>query len=173
MKIIEIKEKLYDTCPQCGGYGKIYTDDCYYCVGSGLETVDEINLKVAIVEDTAFINTTPHAINGVFNGKEVEIPTCGFLLNADPVERIVKEENGIKFVKTEFWSSENGNVFLNNVNTYATKEKLGVKNLIIIGSIIAVNAYQGVCGLTPMKGFERVAPDKKKMNLNKFTIKEI
>ena len=44
-------------------------------------------------------------------------------------------------------------------------------DLRIVGSIIAVNAYKPyVVGLTPLKGFERVLPNEKRMNIDKFMI---
>ena len=127
---------------------------------------------MAIIDNVAFINTTPHSINGVFNGVEVEIPSCGYILNATAEEEEIETNNGIKFVKTVFNPSEKGLNFVTNLTNSFTKKDLEVDNIIIIGSIIAVNAYPGVCGLTPMMGFERVAPALKKMNLNKFTIVE-
>lgn len=45
-----------------------------------------------------------------------------------------------------------------------------VVTLRIIGSIIAAKAFPGVVfGMTPAKGFERVAPAEKRMNPSKFT----
>ena len=42
--------------------------------------------------------------------------------------------------------------------------------LVIVGSIIAAQAYPGeVAAMTPVEGFERVAPDQKRMRCDKFT----
>lgn len=172
MEIREYVKEILDTCPCCGGYGRVYDQECDCCDGLGLDVDDVVKLKVAIIDNTAFINTTPHAINGVFNGKEVEIPSSGYLLNATPEEEEIETNNGIKFVKTIFKPSKEGINFVTNLTNGFTKSDLKVNNIIIIGSAIAVNAYPGVCGLTPMPGFERVSPALKKMNLNKFTIVE-
>ena len=172
MKIIEYVKEILDTCPACGGHGRIYDEECDYCDGLGLDIDEAVKLKIAIIDNIAFINTTPHPINGVFNGAEVEIPASGYLLNATTEEEEIETTNGIKFVKTVFNPSEKGINFVNNLTNGFTKKDLGVDSIIIIGSMIAVNAYPGVCGLTPMPGFERVAPSMKKMNLNKFTITE-
>ena len=174
MEIRELKIDLVDTCTQCGGEGWIDGDICPVCWNTGLtEDTKGINLTILTIGNTAFINTTPHTINGVFNGEEIEIPSSGFLLNAYPEEKAIKENEGIEFVKTIFNPSLQGKLFLNNIRNNATIQlDWGIKNLIIIGSIIAVNAYPWVCGLTPMPGFERVAPALKKMNLNKFTMVE-
>ena len=172
MEIREYVKEILDTCPCCGGYGKVFDEECDCCDGLGLDVDDVVKLKVAIIDSIAFINTTPHAINGVFNGKEVEIPSSGYLLNATATEEEIETNNGIKFVKTVFNPSEKGINFVTNLTNGFTKKDLDVDSVIIIGSMIAVNAYPGVCGLTPMPGFERVAPALKKMNLNKFTIVE-
>ena len=172
MKIREYIKEILDTCPCCGGYGKVYDQECDTCDGLGLDVDDVVKLKVAIIDNIAFINTTPHPINGVFNGTEVEIPASGYLLNATAEEEEIETNNGIKFVKTVFNPTEKGLNFVTNLTNGFTKKDLEVDNIIIIGSMIAVNAYHGVCGLTPMVGYERVAPALKKMNLNKFTIVE-
>ena len=47
----------------------------------------------------------------------------------------------------------------------------GSKPLRIVGSIIAMNAYPGViCGMVPLKEFERVPLDQKRMDPHKFNI---
>ena len=45
------------------------------------------------------------------------------------------------------------------------------KNILIIGSIVAAQAYPGqVVAMTPAPGYERVPVDQKRMNPDKFTI---
>ena len=91
------------------------------------------------------VNTTPHEITFQDQDQIVSVPNCGTLINAKVVETIVSQ--GIPaFVKTE------------------------LPNCIIVGSIIAAQAYAGkVFAMTPMPGFERVAPAEKRMNPAKFT----
>lgn len=172
MKILDYVKEILDVCPVCGGYGRLFDEECYCCSGLGLHTDEYVKLKVAIIDNVAFINTTPHSINGVFNGEEFEIPSSGYILNATAEEEDIETNNGIKFVKTVFNPTEKGINFVTNLTNSFAKSDLKVNNIIIIGSQIAVNTYPGVCGLTPMPGFERVSPDKKKMNLNKFNVVE-
>lgn len=108
------------------------------------------------------INTTPHEIKFVgANGIEFTVKPCGYLLNASAKEEFVKEQNGIQFVRTVFCSTPEGVEWLDKQP----------ENAIIVGSIIAAQAYKGrVYGLTPAVGFERVPVAEKKMSATKFQI---
>ena len=110
------------------------------------------------------INTTPHPINfRNEDGGEFEVKThC--IINAGVKEKTVKNENGIEFVKTVFVPTEEGWEQIRKI-----KEEFG-NDVIIVGSIIAAQAYPGeIVAMTPAKGFERVPPAEKRMNPKKFT----
>ena len=175
MENIKLKVEIMDRCPECGGF--VPDEGCNTCFNGGMVILDPIEINISVIDKTAFINTCPHKINGVFNGKDVIIPPSGYLLNAKPEEKIIEEKNGIVFTSTKFVGTHEGWLFIQNVDNSRVqidlKEKGSyVKDIIIIGSQIAVNVYPGVCGLTPMPGFERVSSDEKKMNLNKFNVVE-
>jgi hypothetical protein len=108
--------------------------------------------------------TTPHPVTLGDEEKSFVIQTSGLLVNASPVEEVVFSENGVTFVTT---------VFQGNEKTRSLLEALHEEcpGLVILGSIIAAQAYPGlVMGLVPVKGFERVPPDQKRMCYDKFTI---
>lgn len=173
MKIVELKKGITVECPTCGGYGKVWEGTCPDCNGVGDIVLKQVDIKVVVIGNVAFVNTCPHPINGVYNGEEVVIPPCGYLLNATPEEKFIEEKFGIEFIKTEFIGTEEGWAFIDAVERdFTLNVKNHVRKTIIIGSAIATKAFPGVCGLTPMPGHERVAPALKKMNLNKFTIVE-
>lgn len=108
------------------------------------------------------INTTPHEIRfRNSDGSEFSIEPCGTLLNATVREEVIRAVDGINFVRTVFSPNQEGLDFI----------AAQPKNAIIVGSMIAAQAYKGkVCALTPAQGFERVPVDEKRMNPDKFTI---
>lgn len=125
-----------------------------------------------ITDNVVIINTTPHEITFSVSGTENETiilePSKGALLNAEVVEKDVGDD----LVTTTFQPSEDGwrlifcmeHVCLNDLVTKG-------KNLRIVGSTIAAQAYPGRCvGLVPTPGFERVAPTEKRMRLDKFNV---
>ncbi len=68
-----------------------------------------------------------------------------------------------------FVGTEEGATLISEIQKWA-EETHPVVTLRIIGSIIAAKAFPGVVfGMTPAKGFERVAPAEKRMNPSKFT----
>lgn len=170
---VKINVEVQHRCPECGGFVESPTGElCDVCNAMGFILEDDIEVLFTVIDKIAYVNTTPHQINGDYKGKEVIIPPCGHLLNAKPVEEFVNNKDGITIVKTKFQATEEGSIFVNNVDNPRVKRELEVDRVIIIGSNIAVNAYYRVYGLTPIKGFERVAPNKKKMDLTKFTVAE-
>ncbi len=124
-------------------------------------------VTVSVLEDKIYLNTTPHEISMVDkNGKEFTIPKSGILLNATPNEILIKQENRIDYVSTNFTPSKNGMDLIENI-----KNDPYLKDSLIIGSIIAAQAYPGdVLGLVSADGFERMPPNEKKMRLDKFII---
>ena len=74
---------------------------------------------------------------------------------------MVKTENNVQFVKTNFVGDDSGKAVINAVP----------QCVLIVGSIIAAQAYPGlVVAMTPAPGYERVAPAEKRMNPDKFTV---
>lgn len=128
------------------------------------------------IEGLKIVNTTPHPINFLSEktGREYQVEPCGFVLNATPEEEVVHpfgdERGEVALVRTVFKPSPEGLAFIESLMTgsvpgYQILEK------IVVGSIIAAQAYPGrVVAMTPAKGFERVPPAEKRMNLFKYTI---
>ena len=114
------------------------------------------------VDGVMVFNTTPHPITfGVGEGT-VEVPTS-VLVNATASEEVVASEGGVEFVRTKFTGNEEGHALI-----AAMKESC--PKAVIVGSIIAAQAYPGeVVAMTPLPGYERVAPSEKRMNPHKFT----
>ena len=111
------------------------------------------------------INCTPHPIR--FQDLTGEIITINnnseYIINARVEEEIV-EDDGIVFTKPTFLPTPEGTSIIDRIKGEFDS------GYIIIGSIIAAQAYPGqVCGMVPVPGYERVAPDSKLMRVDKFT----
>ena len=120
------------------------------------------NINIVTVDGVEIINTTPHPISFGVGEEVVEVPTSK-LINATPREEVVANENGVEFVRTVFVGNDEGNAVI-------AKIKEAFPKAIIVGSIIAAQAYPGdVVAMTPLPGFERVPPAEKRMNPHKFT----
>ncbi|MBF7084397.1 hypothetical protein IT084_15700 [Desulfallas sp. Bu1-1] len=112
------------------------------------------------------INTTPHPITfQSVTGEAYQVPPCGILINARPVEQPAgTHPSGAELVRTRF------------VPDSASAEALAQleaenPGAIIVGSIIAAQAFPGrVFALVPVPGFERVPPAEKRMRDDKFTV---
>lgn len=119
-------------------------------------------------KNTIFINVTPHFI--IFrcqDGSEFELLPSGYLVNAKPVEETVSVICGIEFVSTRFQGDLEGVRIIQEIKDSILEKK----NILIIGSIVAAQAYPGqVVAMTPAPGYERVPVDQKRMNPDKFTI---
>lgn len=115
------------------------------------------------MEGHIYINTTPHSINCLDgNGELVILPPCGTLVNARSVQEVVGSIDGVSLVKTRFEADTKADEFLAGLKSVAS-------NVVVIGSIIAAQAYPGrVFGLCPVPGYERVAPNEKRMRLDQF-----
>lgn len=108
------------------------------------------------------INTTPHPITFLDGDRIVEVPPSGVLINARPVEEVVRE-GAPTLVRTAFVGDPESEEALSRIE----KEYPGV---LVVGSIIAAQAYPGrVVAMIPAPGFERVPPDEKRMRTDKFT----
>lgn len=122
------------------------------------------------------VNVTPHPITfGTDDGGTITVPCSGIIVNAVTIERRIDDE----LVTTEFAKSEEDVKQVARIKKwYESKDEWdgdifgdGRKPLRIVGSFIAMNAYPGViCGMVPLKEFERVPPDQKRMDPHKFNI---
>lgn len=128
------------------------------------------------VEGNIIVNVTPHPITfGTDDGGTITVPCSGIIVNAVTIERRIDDE----FVTTEFAKSEEDVKKIAKIEKWhESKDEWdgdifgnGRKRLRIVGSFIAMNAYPGViCGMVPLKGFERVPPEQKRMDPHKFNI---
>ncbi len=108
--------------------------------------------------------TTPHPVTFGDEEQSFVIEGSSVLVNARAVEEVVADEGDVTFVTSKFVGDEATRSLLE-----ALHEKC--PGIIVVGSIIAAQAYPGlVHALVPVKGFERVAPDQKRMRYDKFTI---
>ena len=125
-----------------------------------------IGTSVVVDEKVAILNTTPHPITFQSPAGEVFSVPTSVIINAEVEEEKVDE----LFVKTVFKPTIGGDGVIKDIE--GTYQGTGeTAKLIIVGSIIAAQAYPGkVCGMTPVPGFERVPPAEKRMNCDKFTI---
>lgn len=112
------------------------------------------------------VNSTPHPITmqDMDTGELVSVPTSE-LINAKVEETMVSDF----LVKSVFVATPEGEETINMFESIFEQEFPKERRLIIIGSIIAAQAYQGrVFGMTPVPGFERVPPAEKRMRNDKF-----
>lgn len=122
------------------------------------------SLNSYCIKGRRYVNTTPHPINFGYEDNVIVLPCSGHVINAQAQEVTVIEDNGVEYVTTQFVRNEEGENLIKKI-------KEVYPDAIIIGSIIAAQAYpRKVVALTPCKGYERVAPSEKRMNLDKFTI---
>lgn len=113
------------------------------------------------------VNTTPHAITFQSpEGNLVSIPVCDLLINASANSVDV----GKLFCKTEFNGTDEGREIICAIETWFAETYTSGETLVIIGSMIAAQAYPGkVFGMVAVPGYERVAPTEKRMRCDKFT----
>jgi hypothetical protein len=116
-------------------------------------------------------NSTPHAITFWDTATIVIVPP-DTVINAQVEEqetgKVLYSPNGsvTGFVKTAFVPTEEGRETIRSV-----RESEGGDAVIIVGSIIAAQAYPGeVVAMTPAVGFERVPPAEKRANPFRFTV---
>ncbi|ARC83126.1 hypothetical protein U732_14 [Clostridium argentinense CDC 2741] len=131
---------------------------------------EECGYFFGTINDVAYLNVTPHQIRFCNDQDNIlELPLSGLLVNATPKEEILKTEHGIEFTKTIFSKDYEMEENLNKI-VLKIKESTEVKTVIVVGSIIAAQAYpEQVMALIPCRGYERVAPAEKRMRLDKFT----
>lgn len=113
------------------------------------------------------VNTTPHPITFQNpEGELVSVPVCDLLINASANSVDV----GKLFCKTEFHGTDEGKEIIRTIEKWFTETYTSGETLVIIGSMIAAQAYPGrVFGMVAVSGYERVAPAEKRMRCDKFT----
>lgn len=131
----------------------------------------ELNLKgigtaIRFGNGVCVLNTTPHPLTMQDTNRELVTVPTSVLINAKAEEKAVDD----LFVETVFVGTSEGKETIRDIEgTYA--ETGCPDRLVIIGSIIAAQAYKGkVVGLCPVPGYERVAPSEKRMRCDKFTV---
>ncbi len=132
------------------------------------KTVKEVMEKVShtFKNGVTVVNTTPHPLT--FQDSQtmelVSIPSDeSLVINAKVKEIEIRPH----FVKSVFVSNKDGEIKINAIKTLLGEE------VVIIGSMIAAQAYPGeVFGMTPVEGYERVAPSEKRMRDDKFVTYE-
>lgn len=116
------------------------------------------------------VNTTPHPVSiQDTDGSLVAVPQCGVLINARTEETAVSP----LLVKTTFVGNVEGSEIIADIKRWFSEqygESDSGATLVILGSIIAAQAYPGeVLGMCPVPGYERVAPQEKRMRCDRFT----
>lgn len=131
----------------------------------------EVNgIVFGVINGVAFVNTTPHDVNFGDVDFVTVLPKSGVLINAKSTKEEIGEELGIKFVKTSFVGTEEEQQKIADIKEGILKEE-DVKLVIIVGSIVAMNAFPGlISGLVPVPGYERVSPAEKRMSLREFSM---
>jgi len=110
------------------------------------------------------LNATPHPVTLVIGEEEFTIPPSGIVIAAEQRETLVRQQDGISFVKMEYVPSAEAEGIISQI-----LEKN--PDTIILGSIIAAQAFPGkVYAMIPLPGYERVPPHDKKMWGDKFSV---
>lgn len=127
-----------------------------------------MNMKYNFVtfgNNVAIINATPHSVT-IQDTDETPITVpSSVVLNAKAEEKQVSD----LFVKTVFVPTEEGKAIISDIKN-AFKSQIRTGTLVIVGSMIAAQAYpEDVVAMTPVPGYERVKPAKKRMRCDKFT----
>lgn len=120
---------------------------------------------VTFGNNVAIINATPHSVTiQDTDGTPITVPNS-VILNAKAEEKQVSD----LFVKTVFVPTEEGKAIISEIKN-AFKSQIGTGTLVIVGSMIAAQAYpEDVVAMTPVPGYERVKPAEKRMRCDKFT----
>lgn len=126
------------------------------------------NMKYNFVtfgNNVAIINATPHSVTiQDTDGTPITVPNS-VVLNAKAEEKQVSD----LFVKTVFVPTEEGKAIIADIKK-AFKSQIGTGTLVIVGSMIAAQAYpEDVVAMTPVSGYERMKPAEKRMRCDKFT----
>lgn len=123
--------------------------------------------SVVNVGKYSVVNTTPHPVNMVNDdlSLQVTIPCSGVLINAKAVTSSVDSGiDGVKYQHTSFVADQNT---LDALRAF----KVNNPDVVIIGSLIAAQAYPGlVVAMVAHPDYMRVAPADKKMLIDTYTV---
>lgn len=114
-------------------------------------------------------NGTPHAIRFWDESwdEPIEIEP-DVLINATVEDRLVARDVTDELVTIDFVTPS---FYPESDEITDSLQELRDNDIYVIGSILAAQAYPGlVFGMTPCTGYERVPPEQKRMNPNKFTM---
>jgi len=110
---------------------------------------------------TKIMNTTPHTITFMHEDKTNDVIPCGKILNAHIMFTTDTMSGGIEIVKQQWLPTPDGLRFLQETSP----------DIIVIGSVIAAQAYPGMVKmLVPYYGYERAPHGLKRMRPDKFAI---
>lgn len=113
------------------------------------------------------VNTTPHPVCMVSSDLSMQttVPVSGMLINAKAVTSSVDSGiNGVKYQKTSFVADDDTMDMLKAF-------KAQYPNVVIIGSLIAAQAYPGlVVAMVAHPDYMRVPPQDKKMLIDTYTV---
>ena len=126
-----------------------------------------LEMGIVEVKGVKIVNTTPHSIRLTDDSLELDVTVepSGVLINAkaETVE-VDSDIIGVVYQMTKF---------IPDKDTLKTLEKFVVEHpdVVIIGSLIAAQAYPGiVAAMVAHPTLMRVPPQEKRMLYNKFTI---
>ena len=116
------------------------------------------------------VNVTAYEVRlkSSVTGEEIYLPPSGVLINAKIEDKVVHSnghsDEDVTFIKKEYKTEEHTTARLEAIETENP-------NCIVIGSIIAAQAYPGrVYALEPYTGFERVPVANKIFFSDKFQV---
>ena len=126
-------------------------------------------IKNQETKNVVLFNTTPHPLtmqNDV--GELTIVEQCGLLVNASMETSDIDDMFQISVAK----ASDEGRKAIEEIQKFYEENNLKKEGeLVILGSMIAVQAYPGkIAGLVPVPGYERVAPAEKRMRADKFNL---
>lgn len=130
----------------------------------------KLNNFVGVIFDNGVcvVNTTPHSITMQNTDGTVTSVPSSCIINAKVEEKKVSD----LFVTSTFVGDAEGHKAIAEIKSAFAESGIDA-TLVIVGSIIAAQAYPcDVVGLTPVPGYERVAPSEKMMRCDKFTVFE-
>lgn len=114
-------------------------------------------------------NGTPHVIRFWDESQDepIEVDT-DVIINATVSDKLVARDVTDELINIDFVTPS---FYPEGQNVVDSLQELRDDNIYVIGSILAAQAYPGlVFGMTPCVGYERVPPEQKRMNPNKFTM---
>jgi len=159
-------------CDLCGGEvdpsRAWYDDHNNICCGTRCRRSLPLPDPLTLARCGAIVNVTPHPITFGAEGTDetITVPPSGIVISARPVEEsagtVTVGGTAIELVRTRFEPDPAGWAKIQEIRATGP--------CLIVGSIIAAQAFPGaVVAMIPVRGFERVPSDQKRMRADKFT----